>query len=174
MNIEEYIRKNRNRMDVENPDEDYIWAGVSHSMSKKRRNKRFFILKIAAAAIIIIAFSFITLELISIRNNQQLILSNIDPELARQEAQFQKQIKSYYKVLKTKDYDQSEMATNYSELQMIDQLINEYSKDLDKHGPNPRLLNSLMDLYQKKIKILDRMLNEIEKNENYENNTTHI
>ena len=31
-----------------------------------------------------------------------------------------------------------------------------------------------MDLYQKKILVLDRMLNEIEKNKNYENNKTQI
>ncbi len=49
MNIEEYIRKNRNQLDVEKPDEDYLWTGISHSINKKRNSTRFLPMKIAAA-----------------------------------------------------------------------------------------------------------------------------
>jgi len=172
MNIEEYIRKNRNQLDVEKPDEDYLWTGISHSINKKQ--KRFIVLKIAAAAIVIITLSVIAYQVTSFRSNQQLILAKIDPDLAKQEAQFQHQIKTYYQVLETKNFNEDLLTSNFKDLEYIDTLINKYSDDLNKYGPNPKLLNSLLDLYQKKIKLLDRMLNEIEKNQKYENTKTNI
>ena len=68
MNIEEYVRRNRQNLDVENADEDYLWTGISHSINKKNNQKRFFTLKIAAAAILVIALSFITYQVTSLRN----------------------------------------------------------------------------------------------------------
>ncbi len=174
MNIEEYIRQNRQNIDVENADEDYIWAGISHSINKKSNQKRFFTLKIAAAAVLVIALSFITYQVTSLRSNQQLILAKIDPNLAKQEAQFQNQIKTYYQVIQKANYDENMLATSFNDLEYIDTLIQKYSEDLNTYGPNPKLINSLMDLYQKKIRMLNRMLNEIEKNQKNENNKTNI
>ena len=174
MKLDEYIRKNRNLLDVEKPDEDYLWTGISQSISAQKKKRSFWGLKIAASIIIIIGLSFLTYQLISIRNNQQLILAKIDPDLAKQEAQFQHQIKAYYQVLEKTDYNKDLLASSFKDLEYIDTLINKYSKDLSQYGPNPRLLNSLMDLYQKKIRLLDRMLNEIEKEQTYENNKKHI
>ena len=177
MNIEEYMRKNRNQLDVEKPDEDYLWNGISHSISSKsyKSNQKLFLrLKIVAVAITLVALSIVTYQVVSLRTNQQLILAKVDPKLAKQEAQFQHQIKTYYQVLQKTDFDKDQLATSYKDLEYIDTLILKYSEDLNTYGPNPKLLNSLMDLYQKKIRLLDRMLNEIEKNKNYENNKTNI
>ena len=174
MNLEEYIRKNRNQLDVERTDEDYLWTGISHSLNNNRKHKRFLAIKIAASIIIVLSLSIITYQLTSIRYNQQLILAKTDPNLAKQEAQFQNQIKTYYQVLQKSNYDEDLLATSFNDLEYIDTLINKYSEDLNKYGPNPKLINSLMDLYQKKIRMLNRMLNEIEKTEVYENNKTNI
>ena len=123
---------------------------------------------------IVIALSVITYQIASLRNNQKLILANIDPDLAKQEAQFQYQIKTYYDVLQQTNYKKDLLTESFNDLEYIDTLISKYSDDLSTNGPNPKLLNSLMDLYQKKIRLLDRMLNEIEKNQKYESDKTNI
>ncbi|MDA3954184.1 MAG: hypothetical protein PF485_11090 [Bacteroidales bacterium] len=174
MNIEDYIRKNRNQLDVEKVDEEYLWTGISQTVNKKVNQSRFLFVKIAATIIVLIALSFITYQITSLRSNQQLILAKIDPDLAKQEAQFQNQIKTYYQVLQKTNYDEELLSTSFNDLEYIDTLISKYSDDLSTNGPNPKLLNSLMDLYQKKIRLLDRMLNEIEKNQHYENDKTNI
>ena len=174
MNIEDYIRKNRDQLDVEKVDEDYLWTGISHSINKKPNRSRFLLLKIAASVIIIVTLAFITYQLTSLQRNQELILANIDPNLAKQEAQFQTQIKTYYDILQQTNYSEDLLTESFNDLEYIDTLISKYSNDLSTNGPNPRLLNSLMDLYQKKIRLLDRMLNEIEKNKQYENDKTNI
>ena len=174
MNFDKYMSKNRRHFDVEKPDEDYLWTGISQSLNTQSKKKRFLVLKIAASIILILGLSLVTYQLTSIRNNQQLILAKIDPDLAKQEAQFQNQIKTYYQVLESSDYNKDLLTESFHDLEYIDTLITMYSDDLAKNGPNPKLLNSLMDLYQKKMKLLDRMLNEIEKDQKYENNKTNI
>ncbi len=174
MNFNEYISKNRHKLDVETPNEDYLWTGIVQSIINKKKTNRFMVFKIAASIVIVLALSVISYQLISIRNNQQLILANIDPKLAKQEIQLQKQIKTYYKVLQSTNYNKYLLTNSFNDLEYIDTLINQYSIDLKRNGPNPKLINSLMDLYYKKIRLLDRMLNEIEKEKNYENNETNI
>ena len=174
MKLDEYIRKNRSLLDAEKPDEDFLWTGISQSLNTKKKKSQFLSLKVAASILIILGLSFVTYQIISIKNNQQLILAKIDPKLAKQEAQFQHQINAYYKVLEKSDYNQELLTTKFKDLEYIDTLINKYSEDLSEHGPNPKLIYSLMDLYQKKIRLLDRMLNEIEKNQKYENDQTNI
>ena len=174
MNIEEYIRKNRQQLDADKADEDFIWSKISGSIDKPKKHNRFFILKIAASIIVVLSLSILTYQISTLQTNQKLILANIDPELAKQEAQFQNQIKNYYQVIQETSFNEEFLATDFNDLEYIDTLINQYSEDLAVNGPNPRLLNSLMDLYQKKIKLLDRMLNEIEKNKRYEKNETNI
>ena len=174
MNIEEYIRKNRLQLDVDKPDEDYLWNRIAHSVNKPKRQKRFLALKIAASVIVVVGLSLLTYQITTLRNNQQLILAKIDPDLAKQEAQFQNQIKTYYQVLQKSNYNEDLLTTSFRDLEYIDTLISKYSNDLNQNGPNTKLINSLMDLYQKKLRLLDRMLNEIEKDKNYENNKTNI
>ncbi len=174
MKLDEYIRRNRDLLDVEKPDVDFLWTGISQSLTKKNKKGKYLIFKIAASFVIILGLSYMVYEFKSIHNNQQLILAKIDPNLAKQEAQFQQQIKAYYQVLEKTDFDKSTLETSFKDLDYIDTLINKYSNDLSQFGPNPRLLNNLMDLYQKKIKLLDRMLNEIEKEKRYENDKTKI
>jgi hypothetical protein len=174
MKFDEYIRNNRQKFDVEKPDEDYLWTGISQSLNNKKKRNSYLILKIAAAIFIAIGLSFITYQMIAIRLNQELILANIDPKLAKEEAELQNQIKVYYQVLENSDYNKDLLSENFKDLEYMDTLILQYSKDLNQNGPNPRLLNSLMDLYQKKIRLLDRMLNEIEKDRKNESNKTNI
>jgi hypothetical protein len=174
MKFDEYIRKNRQKLDVEKPDEDFLWTGISQSLNNTKKRNGYLILKIAAAIFIAIGLSFITYQIIAIRLNQELILANIDPNLAKEEAELQNQIKVYYQVLEKSDYNKELLTENYRDLEYIDTLLKQYSNDLGKNGPNPRLLNSLMDLYQKKIRLLDRMLNEIEKDRKNENYKTNI
>lgn len=174
MNFEEYIRKNRNKLDVEQANEDMLWNGISESLNQDKKKNLHIFLKIAASIIILFVIGFFSYQVVAIRTNQELILANIDPNLAKQEAELQNQIKVYYKAIEQSNFDKDLLTTNFKDLEYIDTLINQYSKDLNQNGPNTRLLNSLMDLYEKKIRLLNRMLNEIEKSQKNENYKTHI
>jgi len=174
MNLESYIRKNRSNLDVERSDEEYLWKGISQAIDSKKGKKHFGLLRYAAAASILFFISVTVAYFIGKGNVQQMVFSNIDPKLATQEAQFKIQIDSYSKLIQQASINPSQLATNNSEIQYIDDLISYYSKDLKQNGPNPRLINSLMDLYRKKIMLLERMLNEIQKSKDHEKRKINI
>jgi hypothetical protein len=173
MNLESFIRKNRSNLDVEKPDEDYLWTGISQAMNGSRKSRYIVLWRSIAAAAAILVISIATTYFLN-RGDKQLIFVNIDPKLANQEAQFKNQIDSYSRLIKQAAYNSNQLATGNTEIQYIDELIDHYSQDLKQNGPNSKLINSLMDLYRKKIILLERMLNEIEKSKRNEKSKIDI
>ena len=174
MKLESYIRKNRNMLDVEKPDEDYLWTGISQAMNGTKKRKNLVLWRSIAAASVIVVVSITITYFLNNGGKQQLIFVNIDPALANQEAQFKNQINSYTNQIKQTSFSNSQIATRNSEVLYIDELIEHYSSDLKQNGPNPKLINSLMDLYRKKLMLLERMLNEIEKSKENEKRKINI
>lgn len=163
MKLESHIRNIRKQLDVEKPDIDSIWVGISYSLNSKAKQKRtnrwWYALGIAASAAILFTAGYLLRPTAS----QQLIFVNIDPSLAKQEAELVEQIQNYYRQLRKTNYDLSKLPTTPEDLNDIDRLIEIYTADLRKYGSNPQIVQSLIDLYTKKVLVLQRMLNEIEK-----------
>ncbi len=174
MNLEDYIKGNRANLDIEKPDEDYLWKGISHSMQGKGTKNSLFLWRSIAAASVILLVSLLAAYFLIDANKPKLIFVNIDPMLANQEVEFRNQIDNYSKLIKQASYNKEDLATSNNEIQYLDDLITHYSDDLKEKGPNPKLISSLMDLYRKKIMLLERMLNEIEKNQQYEKHQINI
>ena len=166
MKFEEYIRKIRPLMDADQPDEDLIWVGISQSLENHAKRKRIQHWKIAlmAAAMVVIAFAA---GLHVAKKNYILI---IDPEFTQQRIEMVNLIENYTHQLKRTNFDLETLPTTPAELKYIDKLIVAYSADLKQYGASPELLETLLDLYGKKIMLLNRMLNEIKKIKEYENN----
>lgn len=174
MKLESYIRSNRDALDVEKPDEENLWRGISQSLGKTKRHQKIVYLRSAAAVAVIMVLSVSLAYFIGKSQQPQLIFVNIDPNLAKQEAGLLNQIDDYSNQIKKASYNPNQLVTNSKDLEYVDELISHYTEDLKQNGPNPKLINSLMDLYQKKILILNRMLNEIEKNKNDEKRKINI
>ena len=174
MDLESFIRDKRKDLDVEKPDEEFLWKGIANSLEQSKTKRRFLYFKSAAAIAIIMILSVSLAYYIGKSQQPKLIFVNIDPSLAKQEKEFLNQIDTYTNQIKKTSFNPNQLATNSKEIEYVDELIKHYSDDLQKNGPNPRLINSLMDLYQKKIMILSRMLNEIEKNKKDEKRNINI
>lgn len=168
MKLESYIRNIRKQMDVERPDEDFLWAGISQAINKKTGFKRLTIVKYTLGVAASVAVLLVVVHFWNIQPKQQLIFVNMDPNLARQEVELKDQIQGYTQLLKQTNCNLNELPTSLDDLKYIDDLISKYTGDFNQYGPNLKLIQSLMDLYSKKVMILQRMLNEIEKNKNYE------
>ncbi|NVO08404.1 MAG: hypothetical protein HXX16_00425 [Bacteroidales bacterium] len=171
MNLESYIKENRNSLDIEKPDEEYLWKGI---INVGKKSKHILLFRIVAAASILLILTFTFTYFFNREDKQTLLFANINPSLANQEIRLTGQIEAYSKLIKQSSYDASQVVTGSREIQYINDLINYYSKDLKQNGPNPKLVNSLMDLYQKKVMLLERMLNEIEKSKDHEQHKINI
>ena len=166
MNFEEYIREIRPTLDVEQPDEEHIWIGISNSLKMQKRT-RYWKYALMAAAMIVVA---LTVGYQYMRNSEQpLFFVNLDPEIAKQEVELVNLIKSYTRQVEHENFNLETLPTTPDELKYTDKLIEVYSADLKQYGANQELTETLLDLYEKKIMLLKRMLNEIEKEKEYEN-----
>lgn len=174
MNLEDYIKNNRAQLDVEKPDEEYLWKGISHSMQGKSKRNSLLLWRSIAAASVVLLVSLLAAYFIIENNKPQLIFVNFDPKLANEEVQFKNQIDNYSKLIQQASGKNGMAVTGEREIQYLDDLIAHYSEDLKQKGPNQKLISSLMDLYRKKIMLLERMLNEIEKNKEYEKHQINI
>ena len=153
---------------MEKPDEDYLWKGISSGIEPSKKYSLPVIIRSAAAVAVMLILSGTAAYFIGRNNQNKLILENINTELAKQEVFLLNQISDYSEQIKETGFNTDLLATGNKELDYIDDLIEYYSEDLKQNGPNEKLINSLIDLYEKKILVLNRMLNEIEKNESHE------
>jgi hypothetical protein len=170
MKFEEYIQRIRPVLDADQPDEDLIWMGIVRSLEihAKRRQNHYWRYALLAAAMIVIAFA--AGYHVTKKSEQHLIFVNLDPQLAKQEAEFVRLIGNYTRQIERENYNLELLPTTPADLEDIDRLIEDYSAYLKQYGVNPELIKTLLNLYETKIMLLKRMLNEINQEKENENN----
>jgi len=169
MKFETYIRNIRPQLDVEQPDEDLIWIGISDSMKNHAKQKRIGYWKYALSAAAMIAIVFTLGYHLLPNNKQNLLFANIDPKLAKQEVELVHLIKSYTRQIERTNFNLYLLPTTPADLENIDRLIEDYAAYLKQYGPNTELIETLLNLYEIKIMLLKRMLNEINQEKENEN-----
>jgi len=170
MKFETYIRRIRPMMDADQLDEDLIWLGISQSLENHVKQKRIRHWKYALMAAAMIVIAFIAGLHVTKKSEHHYYYVSLAPEFAKQKAELIKLIGNYTQQIEQVDFDLETLPTTPTELKYTDKLIEAYSEDLRQYGANPELIETLLDLYEKKIILLKRMLSEIEKIKEYENN----
>lgn len=169
--LEQYIKKNRSRLDVDEPDDNFIWEGISDNLDEKKGINRMW-LKIAAGFIILLACGYAIMywTLSDSTPDNLLTLSDISEDLGNQENLFQLTIGQKMDDIKSYDVDPKEYESFFEEIEILDKYYADYLADLQEMGNHPRLIQAMLHYYELKIRILERMLNELEKKEYHENN----
>ena len=172
-NLEDYLKKNRLRLDVEQPDDDSIWEGIRGGMENKRQFLAPWFWKIAAIFIFVISTTYFIVNETSERQVVIVTLSDISKDLGTQEAQLKHLVN-----LKWDEVQQQLPAENtdfkflLDELDALDTIYNTYQKDLNSTIDNEPVIRAMLDHYEKKIKVLNRLLFEIEKQKYHEETIT--
>jgi len=169
--LEDIIKNKRPYLDVEEPDNEYIWEGIERKLGPKPKIRGNF-LKIAAIALIIIsAGSAILIPFLRKQNDNSFItLSDLSPELKTEEMFFTQTIYHQMEQINNANIDHEQYKSFFEEIEILDNYYQEYLVDLQQMGNNPRLIKAMLNYYEMKIRILEKMLNEIEKQQYYENN----
>jgi hypothetical protein len=175
--FEKYIEENRQGLDVEQPDDRHIWAGINRELNEKPVIRRFIFWKVAAIILLLFSTGYIVYNEF-FRHEQKactLSLSEISPEYAEMEVGFQMVIDSRMEKIKRINASDLEGFNMYiAELENLDEMCSEYQKDFYELGGNERLIRAMLDYYEKKMRILDRMLMEIQKQKDYEQRNEQI
>ena len=159
---------NRELLDVESPNDDFIWSGIEAELKPK---KTFQLFSWKAAALILMALmSGFVLNSVLNRTPQvvQISLADISPQYAAQEQFYQASIKEKWAQIEQDDFKRNDFAEIFNEIDHLEQIKAESLKDLAELGGNPRLVKTLFEYYEIKIRLLEIMLEEIDKNKNDE------
>ena len=178
-NFEKYLKRNRHILDVEYPDDEAIWTRIEENRPEQKNRKVGKLIrissklqKIAASVIIVIALSYIAIDLsigISFNNNSSLAL--INSQYGEIEKNYLQEVKYKKEELNTVSVPDNEIIRSITdELTQLDNIFSETQKDLIELGDNERAVNTIFNIYERKIELLERIIMETDKYDNYEKN----
>jgi len=172
--FEDYIVSQGPKLDVESPDDEKVWKGISADLGKTRR-LRMFLLSAAAVAIILIT-SAVTITLLTrhpIAPEPSYSLLNVSKQLGEEETYFRLTVDKKMDEVKRSGADAAEYTEMMDQLEQIDKQYETYMTDLQEMGSQPKILKGIIRCYEMKIRVIEKTLNEIEK-KNHDENEKHI
>jgi len=169
--FEEFLRKHREELDVEEPDVNAIWEGVRQQTGRRRSLP---VRWMAAASVALLVGSLIFYGLSSnntIEDPPPIVLSEPtvdDPIFAAEEARMVQLVKDKEANLNLSAVDRQKYHDLFVELNLLEELHEEFKNDLPEFGEKDKLLKTLMKNYERRLQILDRLSNEMERREKEE------
>lgn len=178
--LEKYLSGKRNELDVESPDDTAIWEGIQKRIRNgkhdrlllNRKIRMLRIRNIAATVIILFALGYITSDIINNNSRKRVItLSSIDRQLGVREKEYKKLVS--FKTDEVRLYESSGnviISEIFSEIKKLDNEYDQAMKDLKEMGPNERVINTIFSTYEQRIRLLELIILETNKQNSHENN----
>jgi hypothetical protein len=161
-NLREYIEKHRDEMEVYPFDVDSGWEALSTKIHPvKKRNSLYLWRSIAATLLILLMAS---LGILYQQVNHRVVYPM---ELIEAQYYYQTQIDQ----MMTQVKGQAPQAEAFEDIARLDEAFEELKADLNDDVQNEEVVAAMIDNYRLKLKILERILEEIE-DKDYENYPT--
>lgn len=166
--LKQFVEQERKDFEVYKLDVDLAWDSVETQLDEKHGKTMHFpwkvILKVAAVLLIVTVFAFgyyINTQRISI-DQQGIALHNLSSELADTEAFYTSQIDEKIDLIKveTGDLDTQVMI----QLEFLDEEYLSLKNDLRDNADSEEVINAMIEYYRLKLSLLEKILNEIQKN----------
>lgn len=173
MDIEKYLKKNRLKLDADEPDDAKIWNEIRKKTGTVKSVQGSWFWKIAAVFLFGVLITYVVVKKTQKDRIVIVTLADISKDLGNQEAELKQIVDTKWKEIEPLTAEQkSEFQFLLDELTELDTIYSTYEKDLYTTGENEQIIPVLLDYYQKKIRILNRLALEIQKQKNNENNVT--
>ncbi len=168
--LEKYLKEQRLRLDAEEPEHDIVWEGIRSGLQeKKKQNLPQWFWKVAAIFIFIVSATYFVVTETSKKQVVVVTLSDISDELGSEEALLKQAVNAKWEeVQKELPNDNTDLQFLLDELNNLDEIYATYQKDLNNTIDNEPVIHAMLDYYEKKIKVLNRILLEIEKQKYHE------
>ncbi len=168
-NLEQFIQDNRADFDDAVPSLK-AWAEIDKAIGNQQA-KVFSIRRVlsiaASVVILLVAGAVVGIFMTQNDGNIDEQLSEIAPEFVEAEKYYQQQFNRKYQQLTSYSHDQSVD----EDLQQLDKIMQELKEELlvAPKGKEQELVESLIESYQTKLSILERVLNRIQSTEPQQN-----
>ena len=179
-NLEEYLKNRRESLDVEVPDDSSVWNRIEarirenepHASVRKKSFRLITFRNIAAAAIVMFCLGYITKDLIdTLAAKRTVTLSSIDNRLGEREDHYRHLVNVRTNDVKMlRGTDNTVVSELFSELVRLDTIYMQSMADLRELGPNEKIINTIFDTYENKIRILELIILETNRMQIHENN----
>jgi len=173
--LEKYLKKQREDLDVESPDDQIIWEGIRKGLqtSDTRTEKRRILIRIrniAAVAVIVMCLGYVVYDIIEEDwLTREISLAKMDRDLGEREKEYRALVS--YKQNEIGSFNQIDniiIAELLEEIQKLDTIYEQTMKDLSELGYNEKVINTIFDTYEKKIYLLELIILENNKIKNHE------
>jgi len=177
--IEKYIEQHRETFDqVEEVPREQIWQAIRQEQDKPHpwkihlgRNWRW---SIAAAILLALSVGWWAQEQGQSPDQDLENLAQYFPELADEEARYQALISNQETVLGIDKIDKALYRDIFNELKELEKIHQDFMADVPAYQEQELLVRTLIKYYERKLRILERLSYEIEKQKIHENRTQNI
>ncbi len=170
--FEDYLKSQQKQMDIEDPDDQLIWNGIQKSIEKPQPNWKQHFWKAAAILIFMASSTYILVNEFyrdKPQNIYNITLSEIEPEYADKVAAYRTDFEQKLRQVNGLDTKQlAQFDYFFNELNNLDTMYRGYQEDFHNYGYDERLVKAMLDYYEKRVRVLDRVLMEIQKHKDYE------
>lgn len=169
MKTDDYISKYRSDLDIEQPDEQLLWEGIRTELEQRRRFSKSLIWKVAAILILSVSVTYVFINEQTFSKKITSPLSDINSELGNREIEYINTINSKLSIIETSANKSNDLVTALlDELVLLDTIYQMALRDLNQNGYKEQVVNTIFDTYEKRIRVLERIILETQKQERYE------
>ena len=169
-NLEKYLKENRLKLDVDEPDKHSIWERIKGGIDKKNHILPNWFWKVAAIFIFIVSGTYFIINETKEDKVVLVTIADVSENFGKQEAELIHLVNlKWEEVQPLIPKNNNDLQFLLDELNELDEVYKTYQNDLGNSDANEQIITTLLDYYQKKIRILNRLLHEIQKQQNHEN-----
>lgn len=167
MNLKEKIKQNREAFDNRLPQEGHFERFREKLGLEEEKRIAFSlrgVMRIAAAVLILAGASVLVYNYVQQpeQNVEKTILGKVAPEYKEAEIYYTRQINENYNQLRNIDFeDEQQKNIVMQELQAMDSIYKDLSKDLVKNPNNEQIINAMIQHYQLKLDIMNQIMNQL-------------
>jgi hypothetical protein len=162
--FENNVLAKRQLMDIDEPDNKRIWSGIENRLSfYNQKRRRVLISRLAVAASVVILISVVLSVRIKKESGFSLFLSGEMSEFRKKENQYKALVYDKKKQIEKTNVDTEIIDYYKNDLAMLDSLYRYCIKELSENGYNERTVMILLDTYEKRIRIYERIKIENQK-----------
>ena len=172
VNLEKFLKKQRDTLDVETPDDPVIWEGIRQDLLTSPKRSRSLMIRIrnmAAVLVLVVSVGYMVVDLLGVHPDRSFDLADVDPVLAEREKEYRTLIGVKQQEAGTRHLpDHAIIHELMEEIQRLDTIYELSMKDLHELGYNEKVIQTIFDTYEKKIYLLELIILETQKIQNYE------
>lgn len=167
--FEQFFRDHRKELNTKQPNADLMWQGVEANLARNQYRKKIRWWRAAAVVLAIISVGQGLLQFSGVnyssreKQNAGTMESSGFQSLA---AAYETDIQNLENRVKLKNINHAEYTALYEQLDYIDALKEDVNANIPLTNNKERLAEMLADTYEKKILLLERLLQQIEREEN--------